>query len=237
MLSNRKEEKLQPDDIWEVSHAAGRLSAYGCSLSAQHLADDSTRIQFNRELAYYARRIVMDVEERQISKQEGLQEILIEKENLMRQSTNIFMKTTGLAAGVAQAATGAAICFIAKSRCTTLGMPLMLHGSNNVYENGRSLYEGRDDIQGPVRQAYHRAAESIGLPPAAGNMAYGAADLALSFLAMRRMVLKRDAWRLYRYVSQDYVRAYTRMGRRAIVVEGVLNSITLYQMVMEWLKK
>lgn len=238
MVGKKSEDKLSSQDFWEVSHAAGRLTSHGCAVSAQHIRDDSTRMQFNRELAYYARRIVNDVEQRRMSLREGLNEIRVEKESLTAQSAKIFLKTVGLSAGVAQAATGAGICVLAKSLgCARLGLPLILHGGNNAYENGRNLYEGRDDVQGPLRHAYQKTADGLGLSPIAGSLAYGAVDVSLSVLALRRMVLKEDAWRLYVYVAQDYVRAYKTMGRKALIAESIATGLTMYQLVLDWVKK
>ena len=70
----KKKPELRSHDLWEVSSAAARLTSYACSISARHLQDDGVRMQFNRELAYYAKRVVDDVEQRRLSPEEGLRE-------------------------------------------------------------------------------------------------------------------------------------------------------------------
>ncbi|RON69425.1 hypothetical protein BK671_08300 [Pseudomonas fluorescens] len=103
----------------------------------------------------------------------------------------------------------------------------MAHGANNTYENGRNLWEGRSDIQGPVRKGYQEAAKLIGRGAFEGNMAYGAVDLGLSVYGLGRLVLKPDAWRLFRYVRTDYVRGYSSSSKTALLFEGLSDAATL----------
>ncbi len=49
-------------ELWEVSQAAAKLTNHACAISARHLKDGITRSIFNREVAYYARSIVRDVD-------------------------------------------------------------------------------------------------------------------------------------------------------------------------------
>ncbi|WP_342393925.1 hypothetical protein [Pseudomonas viridiflava] len=49
-------------DLWQVSEAAGRLAGQACTVSARHIRDGTLRLQFNRDVAYYAQGIVRDVE-------------------------------------------------------------------------------------------------------------------------------------------------------------------------------
>lgn len=110
---------------------------------------------------------------------------------------------------------------------------MMAHGINNMYENGRNLLQGHSDTQGPVRKAYQSVAESMGGGALEGNIAYGAMDLTLSAYGVTRMVLKPDAWRLFRYVNTDYIRAYNSVGRNALLFEGLSDSITGRSMYLE----
>ncbi|WP_255342047.1 DUF4225 domain-containing protein, partial [Pseudomonas syringae] len=79
----------------------------------------------------------------------------------------------------------------------------MAHGANNVYENGRNLWEGRSDTEGPVRKGYQAAAKAVGYEAREGNLAYGSADLAMSVYGVTKLVLKPDSWRLFRYIRTD----------------------------------
>ena len=65
-------------------------------------------------------------------------------------------------------------------------------------------------------------------------MAYGTVDLGLSAYGVVRMALKPDAWRLFRYINTDYIRAYKAMGSSALAFEGISDSVTGRSMYMEY---
>lgn len=226
--------ELDSNDLWEISHAAARLTEYGCSVSARHLKDNWTRMQFNRELAYYGRRVVEDVQQRRLSLEEGLGEIERERQSLVSQSLSAASKWLGLAGGTGQMFTGAAVCVgSAGTLCLPVGVPMMAHGANNVYENGRNLYEGRSDVQGPLKKGYQAAAKALGYTKREGTIAYLAGDLALSGYGMLRKVLRADAWRLFRYMDTDKERAIMQMSRTSLVLEVWNDKESLRQIVDE----
>jgi hypothetical protein len=207
-------------EFWEVSHAASYLANQACTLSARHIKDGTLRLQFNREVSYYARSIVNDVEQGKKSPEQGLKEIKHEQNSLLSQSWEIAEKGAGVIAGAIQIATGAGICYgSAGTLCAFPGSLLIAHGVNNVYENGRNLLEGRSDTQGPLRKGYQEAAKFVGHGAREGNIAYGAADLGLAVYGLGRLVLKPDAWRLFRYIRTDYVRSYKHIGAGALGFE------------------
>ncbi len=111
---------------------------------------------------------------------------------------------------------------------------MMVHGANNLYENGRNLLENRSDTQGPVRKVYQEGAKLLGGGALEGNMAYGTVDLGLSAYGVGRMVLKPDAWRLYKYINTDYIKSYKAMGSSALIFEGVSDSVTGRSMYLEY---
>lgn len=96
----------------------------------------------------------------------------------------------------------------------------MLHGANNVYENGRNLLEDRTDTEGPTRKVYQAIAMGVGQTEREGNIAYGSLDIGMSVYGLTRIVLKPDAWRLFRYIKTDYIRAYKTMAPQALILEG-----------------
>lgn len=154
-------------------------------------------MQFNRELAYYARRVVNDVYERQMEPEQALAALKAEKNSLQLQRERIITHSVGLFGGVGQIVAGGGICYGSwGTLCAVAGGPLIAHGTNNVYENIRGLYEGRDDIQGPVKKGYQEASKALGFTEHEGKVAYLVADLSLSIGALFRPVLKPDAWRL-----------------------------------------
>ncbi|QVM93975.1 DUF4225 domain-containing protein [Pseudomonas entomophila] len=218
-----------------MNAAASRLISYGCGVSAKHLSDRRSRMQFNRELAYYARRVMDDVYERRISPEQGLEQIQAEKKSLYSQASRIFTQLGGMAGGASQLATGLGSCIGSLgSTCAIHGAPLIMHGGNNFYENARGLYEGRTDVVGPVRELYQDAAKSLGYSERDGNLAYYTADLFLSGRALWRKVPRRDAWRLYRYMDADKERKLRQLGMGWLAFEFFTSGLTINQWMDEY---
>lgn len=73
-------------DIWDVNSAASGLIGQAIALSARHIPDAMLRIQFNREIAYYAKRIVDEVTSNHKTPEQGIQAMLQEQRDLLNQS-------------------------------------------------------------------------------------------------------------------------------------------------------
>ena len=231
-----KNERCMPDsgDYWMVSQAAAKLGNQAGTLSARHIKNGTLRLQFNREVSYYARGIVNDVSQGNKSAEQGLKELRDEQNSLLSQSLEVAQKGVGVIAGALQFAAGAGICYASVGTlCLFAGAPLMLHGANNTYENGRNLWGKRSDTQGPVRKGYQEVAKAMGAGAFEGNMAYGAIDLGLSAYGVGRMVLKPDAWRLFRYVRTDYVRGYENASKVVLALEAISDTATMNSMYQE----
>jgi len=224
-------------DYWMVSAAAGKLGSQASTLGVRHIKDGTLRLQFNREIAYYAKSIVDDVSQGKKTPEQGLQDLKNEQSSLLSQSWEIAKKGAGAIAGVMQIITGGGICYASVGTlCLVAGVPMMAHGANNIYENGRNLLEDRTDTEGPVRKSYQAIAKSVGYEEREGNLAYGATDLGLSAYALSRYVLKPDAWRLFRYVRTDYVRSYKGMGASSMGFEVYTDFQTGRQVYQETAK-
>ena len=237
MTSKSKNQAPTFQGLWEVSQAAGKLTSQACTISARHLQDGMTRSIFNREVAYYARSIVRDVEQGKRTVAQGLVAIKAEQQSLLDQSLEIGRKGIGVVAGALQMATGAGICYASVGTlCLIAGVPLMAHGANNVYEGGLNLMTGQSDTSGPVRNAYQAAASALGHGEQEANIAYGAVDIGLSAFSVARRVLKPDAWRLFRYIDTDRIRAYKSMHPISLTTEAAVDTLTLRQIHQE-LKK
>ena len=207
-------------DYWMVSAAAGKLASQACTLGARHIKDGRLRLPFNREIAYYAKHIVDDVSRGIKTPEQGLQALQSEQHRLLTQSWEVAKKGAGVIAGAMQVITGAGICYTSVGTlCLVAGVPMMAHGTNNMYENGRNLLTARTDTQGPVRKGYQALAKAAGYAEREGNLAYSSVDLGLSAYALSRSVLKPDAWRLFRYIKTDYTRFFKRMGVGALGLE------------------
>lgn len=234
MTSKSKNQAPTFQGLWEVSQAAGKLTSQACTISARHLQDGITRSIFNREVAYYARSIVGDVKQGKKTVTEGLTEIKREQRSLLDQSIAIGRNGIGVVAGALQIATGAGVCYASVGTlCLIAGVPLMAHGANNVYEGGRNMMTGQSDTVGPVRSAYQSAALAMGHGEREANMAYGSVDIGLSAYSVVRHVLKPDAWRLFRYLDSDRIRAYKIMRPSSLGAEAIIDSITLEQLYQE----
>ncbi|QXH45027.1 DUF4225 domain-containing protein [Pseudomonas xanthosomatis] len=217
---------------WEVNAAAARLISYGCGLSARHLKDRRLRMQFNRELAYYARRVLDDVSERKLSAGDALIELRNERDRLYAQSKRILYQSFGVIGGVGQMVTGAGICYGSLGwACGLAGAPLMAHGGNNIYENVRGLYEGRSDVSGPVKKVYQGAAKAVGYTEREGTAAYLASDITMSVGALFRNVPKVGAWKLFKYNKMDKEIAVRQMSNFSLYVEMGVNWASAQQLV------
>lgn len=215
-------------DYWDVTQAANYLVSQACTLGGRHIKDGGLRASFNREVAYYARGIVRDVDSGRKTADEGLEAVLREKRALVKQSRDIALKGIGVVAGSAQFMAGAGLCYGSVGLlCPFFGVPLMAHGANNIYENGRNMLQGRSDTQGPVRKLYQKASSALGGTSIEGNIAYGTVDIGMSAYGLLRLRLRPDAWRLFRYVRTDYVRAYQMVSKPALLIDGVSGGITL----------
>jgi len=161
-------------------------------------------------------------------------EIKTEQRSLSHQSREIALRGLGVVAGAMQVATGAGICYASVGTlCLIAGMPLMAHGANNLYENGRNLVTGQSDTTGPLRKGYHSVSSAMGYGEREANMAYGSVDIGLSAYSVTRRVFKPDSWRLFRYISTDKIRAYKTMGPSSLAFEAISDSITLEQLYQE----
>lgn len=218
MRESEESKALNQNDFWEVSHAAGVLARYACSVSAEHIRSGTLRLQFNREVAYYMRGIVQDVESGKKTAAQALKEILKERRSLVDQS----LQVVGLVAGGMQIVGGVAMCASTLGAACVPGVVLILHGANNIYENGRNLKEGRSDTVGVVKESYQYWSRKFGGTEAEGNIAYGVTDIALSGYSLYRKVPGPDAWRLFRYIDSDYVHAYT-LSKTTTLGIGILS--------------
>ncbi|MFJ4457607.1 DUF4225 domain-containing protein [Pseudomonas sp. NPDC089392] len=214
-------------DLADVSHAAMQLTQHACEVGGRCIQDDVLRMQFTQEVAYVGKAIVEEVESGNLPAAEGMVAIKAEQDSLQRQSSDYLRLVIGLGAGVMQIGTGIAICQAsAWIACGAAGIPMVLHGLNNVYENAYNIATGHTDTVGPIRKGYQRLAEYNGGSKSQGNIAYGLGDLGLSAYGLFRSVIKPDAWRLFRYIEADKGRAINHMGRGALSLELGIDVLT-----------
>lgn len=157
--------------------------------------------------------------------------LIIEKEK-ENQKLNLVLKNVGFVAGGAQVVGGFGICAASLGvACAAYGTPMMLQGSNNVYENGYYLLF-REDRSGTVREAYRYAASQLGYGNTQADFVYGAVDLAMSgYGATRSVLLPREkSWSLFRNISSDYIRGWQESTKTALLLDGVSSASTAWSM-------
>lgn len=238
MKPSHKNQLSDSQDFRKVRQAAAHLQGQACTLAARHISDGTLRLQFNRDIAYYMQGIVRDVEGGRSTVDEAVNKIERERRSLLNQALDIGPKIIGLAGGAAQVRAGAAVCFVSGGLlCGLFGVPLMAHGANNIYENGMNLWHGRSDTEGPLRDVYRMIANKTGGTAFLGNMAYGGVDLVLSGYGVFRLVVKDDAWRLWKYIRADKVRGYQLMSAPALLLEAAADGVTIDSMYQQWKKE
>jgi hypothetical protein len=110
MKSADRNQITKSEDFRKVQEAAAHLQGQACTLAARHISDGTLRLQFNRDIAYYMRGIVRDVEDGRSTVDDALKAIKEEWDNLRKQGKNIAPKVIGLTAGGAQIHAGAKAC-------------------------------------------------------------------------------------------------------------------------------
>lgn len=97
---------------------------------------------------------------------------------------------------------------------------LILHGANSVYEGLDNITRHRSSSTGLVKGVYIQAAEFMGFKGSVGAIAFSLMDLTLSGYGMARWVLKPDAWRLFRYMNNDFIINIKMMPKTALAIEA-----------------
>ena len=235
MIKSGRDVHYSAAEFWEISHAAAGLTQYACEIGARHIENDLVRAMFTKEVAFIGKAVVDDLQTGKIGVEQARIELERERAALYAQAWEYTMLVAGFTAGILQVGTGVAVCKLSLGLgCAVGGLPLMLHGVNNIYENGRNILEGRKDSVGPVRKGYQEAAKRLGGGPSQGNVAYGVFDIGLSVYSLTRMVLRPGTWRLFRYVEADKVRAYGTMSGNAVMFEVGIDMLTGEQVRVEW---
>ena len=82
-------------DLWDVNSAAGKLVGQARTLSARLLINGMARELFNRDVAYYAKRIADDVAQGHKTPEQGVQALRREQRDLLIQSQSVTRKAQG----------------------------------------------------------------------------------------------------------------------------------------------
>jgi len=82
-------------EYWDVNSAAGKLVGQARTLATRHLAQGMLRERFNREVAFYAKRVADDVAQGNKTPEQGLQALVQEQRDLLSQSQAVRRKAQG----------------------------------------------------------------------------------------------------------------------------------------------
>lgn len=167
-------------DIREVEKAAKGLTMQAVTLSHRYISDGGLKMQFVREVDRFEQCLVNDFKGGKKDKETVFKELQKEKQSLIEQGNLILKKGIGFIASVMQVTTGAGICYASAAALCFIGAPMMAHGTNNLYENGKYFWDGDEDAVGFVRQGYQNTAEFLGYSRSHGDIAYYGADVVLS---------------------------------------------------------
>ncbi|WP_256672834.1 DUF4225 domain-containing protein [Pseudomonas sp. v388] len=77
-------------------------------------------------------------------------------------------------------------------------------------------------------------AELSGRKTCVGNILYGSVDLGMSAYGLTKFVTKPDAWRLFRYLPNDYVRAYKTTHPLIHTVDRPTDIFTAVSLAGQW---
>ena len=155
---------------------------------------------------------------------------MIAQDEKNHQARQLTLKRISFVSGGAQAYSGLGMCVSSLgTACAGVGVPMMMQGANNVYENGYYLLF-REERSGAVRDAYRLLAQKIGYSNDAADAAYNAVDIALSGYTTGRKIWhpRHKSWRLFYHTPRDYIYGWRQMGMVAFGTDIVSNSLTSY---------
>ncbi|GAA0495296.1 DUF4225 domain-containing protein [Tatumella terrea] len=216
-------------------------------LSACHLQDGLTRINFIQEIKYVveqqfaaARRAESDDECIACIKN-----LRAETENLEEQSRMLRIKTAKLYAkvefvrennkiagyvisAVHIVVSGAALFggMIMMSTMTPIGVLagaiLFVDGINGITKEASYLrYGDQFKSEGIFADSSKEAAKYMGFKPEAGLAFYNAVTLSASVYSILGLAKKPEAWRLFRWISRDYYRKVETISRTKLTMKIV----------------
>lgn len=150
------------------------------------------------------------------------------------------VKGIGVIAGLSQLIAGIPMVFgsTVTGVSAGLGVLLIAHGSNNVYENGQYFFTGEERV-GLVRDLYRYASNKAGHSDRVADIIYAGIDLSLSANILFGKVAvsnpnsllgstsRADTGRLYRAINSDMVTGFKTMGKFSLLVELSGDAVTI----------
>ncbi|TVO31581.1 DUF4225 domain-containing protein [Vibrio algivorus] len=174
--------KKEPDyyDQGVVRKASKDVTMQASIVGSRHIKSGVYRARFIKDVDNWGQCLVNDFNQGKKSKEEVLSAFKKEKRNLMEQATLISTKGIGFIAGTMMVIGSAATCYASAATLCAFAAPVLAHGMNNMYENGKYFWDGDENATGWVRQGYQEAAKAVGFDKKYGDVAYYSADLFMS---------------------------------------------------------
>jgi len=215
----------------DVSQAADELMALGCKVGALHINDGATRLSFLGEIRAFAEEVYQDIEDGIISAAEGVEAFWDEHEALRVKAKFYFINGVTVGGGFMQTYLGVTTTVVTRGAALPIGTGFIAHGTNNMYEGVINIYNGpsKKSAIGLTRKSYQYAMGGV----YEGNMAYGYADLALSFKGLMQLTRKPKTLQLFRRDPINYDRAYKLTGKLALSFEAIVDFVTINSMIAE----
>ncbi|AHG22634.1 hypothetical protein Z042_03460 [Chania multitudinisentens RB-25] len=150
------------------------------------------------------------------------------------------IKGIGVIAGLSQLIAGIPMAFgsAVTGVSAGLGVLLIAHGSNNVYENGQYFFTG-EERTGLVRDLYRYASNKAGYSDNSADIIYAGIDLSLSAKILFGKVAvsnansllgsanRSDTGRLFRAVNKDMLVGFKAMSKFSLLVELSGDAVTI----------
>ena len=222
------------------------------TLSYDYLASYQLRREFNMKAYSFTQEIQKNVSENCLTIDAGVRLIQSEIDSLIMQSRkvqtarteqyaavrlekkkdriNVILAQVGFVGGGTQIFSGGEVCLATRGvRCKTWGVPLILHGVNNMWENGYFLLF-RKNSPGWIREGYRKIAVHSRVKENVGDYAYTIVDLSLSAYGVGRKIYKprEHSWRLWDAMNNDYIFGWKEMGVVPLIFEAAVDSSTAY---------
>ncbi|MHB7568096.1 DUF4225 domain-containing protein [Citrobacter braakii] len=160
---------------------------------------------------------------------------IVERERERHSTFTITLKRVGFISGAMQVIGGYSLCKATLgAACKSYGVPLMIQGSENVWENGYYLLYHEAPRKMPLRYAYRQVANLLGGDEKDGDIAFSTGDLVLSFGSASTLTLRTDSWKLFRYIQEDYIRSWRTLGAVGSASEltgDAASGLTIYQLL------
>lgn len=154
---------------------------------------------------------------------------IAQKEKDAKSMTTLSLKGVGFASGLFQILGGVGVCVKdIRSACGKLGVPLMIQGGENSYENGYYLFTHKEPTDIPVRSAYRYIAKILGGDDKTGDIAFSSVDVALSAGSLGGLTRIDGARKLFYYIREDFARGWRTMGAAGIGTELVGDASVTY---------